>query len=239
MGDKDIIKYQRKVLEALSGRINDFYLAGGTALSLFYFRHRLSVDLDFFTRDFSMSRIKEVVEYIESGLKVRAELVSQVSGKGKAHIAIYNVFLNGGMPLKVDFVEDFINLIKKPESVGGINVMSLEDIYIRKIFAAAGMAKRADAAGKAEFMGGRAEAKDFFDLYYLSHTFMPLSGFAKKYCDATSREAVVHWFRTYDRMDMMNGILELKSDKKADYKAMERHFAKEINAVLEDEIGKI
>lgn len=239
MADKDIIQYQRKVLEALSGRINDFYLAGGTALSLFYFRHRLSVDLDFFTGSFSGSRIKEVMEYIETGLKAKVKLAGQISGKGKARVAVYNVFLNEKVPLKVDFVEDFISLIKKPESVGGINIMSLEDIYIRKIFAIAGITKIADTAGKTKFIGGRSEAKDFFDLYYLSHTFMPLSGFVKKYCDATSKESMIHWFRTYDRMDMMNGILELKSDKKVDYKTMERHFAKETNAMLEDEIGGI
>lgn len=239
MANKDIIKYQRKVLKVLAGRINDFYLAGGTALSLFYFHHRLSVDLDFFTRSFSSHRIKTIAQYIEDELKVRVELIGQVSGKGKAGMAVYNVFLDEKAPLRVDFVEDFTDLIKKPENVSGINILSLEDIYIRKIFAIAGMIKSADATGKAKFIGGRSDAKDFFDLYYLSHTFMQLSGFTTKCCDATSREAIIHWFRTYDRMDMINGILELKSDKKIDYKAMERHFAKEIDIILEGEIGGV
>jgi len=239
MTDKEVIKYQRKVLVALSGRIDGFYLAGGTALSLFYFRHRLSMDLDFFTRRFSDFKIKEIIKRIKSELKARVALVGQVSETGRARMAVYNVFFNGKASIKVDFVEDFIDIIKKPASVSGINILSLEDIYIRKIFAIVGIAKKADAAGRVKFAGGRKDPKDFFDLYYLSHTFMPLSKFAKRYCDGTVREAIIHWFRTYDRMDIMGGILELKSDKKIDYKAMERHFAGEIDSMLEDEVGGI
>ena len=50
--NKRIVSCQKTVLKALSGRMDNFYLAGGTALSLFYFQHRLSVDLDFFTQNF-------------------------------------------------------------------------------------------------------------------------------------------------------------------------------------------
>ena len=38
MRKKDIRKYQGIALKALAGKIDDFYLAGGTALSLFYFQ---------------------------------------------------------------------------------------------------------------------------------------------------------------------------------------------------------
>ena len=67
--DKRIVSYQRKVLNALSGKIGSFYLAGGTALSLFYFQHRLSVDLDFFTREFVNLDVLRIVKYLKNVLK--------------------------------------------------------------------------------------------------------------------------------------------------------------------------
>lgn len=48
-----LLEYQNKVLKLFTGKMEDFYLAGGTALSRFYFNHRISYDLDFFTRSFS------------------------------------------------------------------------------------------------------------------------------------------------------------------------------------------
>ncbi len=42
-------------------KLNDFYLAGGTALSLYY-GHRISIDLDFFTHtNFSYFSFKQCV----------------------------------------------------------------------------------------------------------------------------------------------------------------------------------
>lgn len=40
---------QRELLLALSPLLPDFFLTGGTALSVFYLHHRVSEDLDFFT----------------------------------------------------------------------------------------------------------------------------------------------------------------------------------------------
>ena len=70
MKKEKIRYYQEAALKSLSGRIDEFYLSGGTALSLFYFQHRLSSDLDFFTKDFSVRRIKEIVSYMSSDLAI-------------------------------------------------------------------------------------------------------------------------------------------------------------------------
>jgi len=48
-----LLKYQDNILRFLAGKVKNFYLAGGTALSRVYFRHRISYDLDFFTKKFS------------------------------------------------------------------------------------------------------------------------------------------------------------------------------------------
>lgn len=232
-----IIKRQQEVLKALAGRIDDFYLAGGTALSLFYFQHRLSVDLDFFTRRFDYQKVVEVVKYMEAALKKEIEIVGQSLGKKTTQMAVYNIRFTARDTLKIDFVEDAINLLKKTKVVDGIRILSLEDIYLRKLYALAGMAKVADEAGRGKFVGGRVEAKDFYDVYCLSHTFMPLSKFLSLYCNRALMEAVIRWYQTFDRMSMMDSVLDLAATRTVDYKAQEKHFRQEIDKVIDTEIG--
>ena len=231
-----IITYQKEVLRALSGRVNEFYLAGGTALSLFYFRHRLSVDLDFFSQNFSYPDIERIAVYLESALKKKVELKGQNLGGKIAKMAVYSVHFTAKDSLKIDFVEDTVKLLAKTKTVDGINILSLEDIYMRKLYALAGMVKTLDDAGREDFIGGRADAKDLYDVYFLSHTFMPLSKFTAKYCNQIMREAVIKWFRTYDRMTMTDGLLGLKTNRAVDYKAIERHFKKETDRILDHEL---
>ena len=234
---KKIVKYQEQVLKALSGKVDDFYLAGGTALSLFYFRHRLSVDLDFFTRDFAYSGIKRIAGYLEDRLKKKVSLIGQTLEKKTAKMVVYNVHFTATDALKIDFVEDTVELLKQTKVMDGTRVLSLEDIYLRKLYALVGMVKVTDETGKDKFTGGRADAKDFYYTYFLSHTFMPLSRFVVKYCDRTVMEAIIRWFRTFDRMAMMDGVLALDTDKAADCRVIEKHFKKEVDKILEYELG--
>jgi len=234
-----ILNYQNTVLKALSNKIDDFYLAGGTALSLFYFQHRLSVDLDFFSPTFSINRVNEIIQYLEDSLKKNIQLVGQNLKKDKAKIKIYNIYFTKKDILKIDFVEDVFKLIKKPKIIEGIKILSLEDIYIRKLYAVTGVLLIHDMIGKKKLIGGRVDAKDFFDIYYLSHTFNPLSKFINKYGNATMKEGLINWFRTYSRMQMIDGILNLHTDKKINYKIMERHFKKQIDEIIEGQIGTI
>lgn len=236
---KRIAGYQQKVLKALSDKVSNFYLAGGTALSLFYFQHRISVDLDFFTHDFDFSDIKRIAGYLESALKKKVDLIGQNLGDTHAKMMVYNIHFTAVDALKVDFVEDTAVLLKKTRVVDGIQVLSLEDIYLRKLYALAGMIRSVDEAGRDKFVGGRADAKDLYDVYFLSHTFIPLSRFTIKYCNRTIMEAIIKWYRTYDRMAMIDGILTLDTDGIIDYKVMERHFKKEVDGILDYEIDGI
>lgn len=235
-----IAQYQQAVLKVLSGQISEFYLAGGTALSLFYFQHRLSVDLDFFTPKLSYKRVKEIIAYLQKYLKCKEiKLAAQNLERDKTKMLIYNIHFTADDTLKVDFVEDIFDLIKETKIVEGVKILSLEDIYIRKVFAIAGVVKTIDDVGQTQFIGGRTAAKDFYDLYFLSHVFMPLSQFVKKYCDAAAMEALIRWFKTYDRMTMASGILEIDTEKNIDAKSMEKHFAKEISKIIEQQIGEV
>jgi len=239
MKGKTIRKYQDKVLEKLAGRIDEFYLAGGTALSLFYFQHRLSVDLDFFTRNFISMRVEEEVRYLEKALSKKIELIGQnLTGKA-AKILIYNVHFSPKGILKLDFVEDVIEPLKPTKTVEGIRILSLEDIFLRKLYAVCGSISDIDALGRKEVLGGRISAKDFYDLYFLSHTFMSLSKFIEEYGNLVMMEGLIRWFRKYDRMTMMDGVLMLDVNGKVDYKKMEVHFKKEIDKVIENQLGEI
>lgn len=220
----------------LSGKISDFYLAGGTALSLYYLHHRQSQDLDFFTAQFSKKGIADIVRFISEGLKKEIRLIGEQAQDKRAKMAVYSVAINKKDYLKIDFVEDFLELIRKPKLVNGIKVMSLEDIYLRKIYAVTGTFFTEDSIGRTTTKGGRQDAKDFYDLYCLSYIFMRLSKFCFKYCNQLTREALIRWFRTYDRMAIKTGLLELKLRKDIDYKNMEQHFKKETDKILEKEV---
>ena len=65
---------------------------------------------------------------------------------------------------------------------------------------------------------------------------MPLSKFTARYCNQIMREAVIKWFRTYDRMTMTDGLLGLKTNQAVDYKVIEMHFKKETDRILDHEL---
>ncbi len=110
---KNVIRHQQDVLKELAGRIDDFYLAGGTALALFYFQHRLSVDLDFFTRDFNYRRVAEIARYLEGALEKKVDTLAQNLDGKTARMAVYSVHFSAHDALKIDFVEDTVDLLKK------------------------------------------------------------------------------------------------------------------------------
>jgi len=228
-----IIEEINRVLKALSGKVEGYYLTGGTALSLFYFEHRESYDLDFFFKEFSKNRIEDIIKNLSVDIGKKISLIGEETGKGKAKVLVYSYKVKEDT-IKIDFVEDAYRLIKSPRIINGIPVLEKEDIYLRKIFAACGSYATINEIGNKEFKGGRQESKDFFDLYFLSTTFMPLSRFAVKYCDPAQIESIVVWYRTYDRTAIKLGLLDIITDKKVEFQEIERHFRNEINQMIEE-----
>lgn len=149
---------QRAFLERFFGRsfLRDrFALAGGTALSGFYLRHRWSEDLDLFARDRSheLDLVRDVVPAIEQiagelGLRAR---VAGAPTPGLVRIAMDGA---GGEPHPLRRI-DLVVPRRPPEDCrereAGIVVASLRDLAIDKLIAA----------------GSRKEVKDAVDLYYL------------------------------------------------------------------------
>jgi len=232
---KRVIEKRDKVLEILADKLAGFYLAGGTALSLFYFQHRESYDLDFFTKEFSREKIEKIMAHLYNVMGLKMKLEGEEQRKDRAQMLRYSLAIDKSHSLKIDFIEDVYKLIKPFKTVNGVWVLSIEDIYLRKIFAVCGSREMVDSAGRKMFVGGRQEAKDFFDLYFLSNTFMPLSKFAVKYCNQAQMESIIVWYRTYDRMQMKIGLTDIATDKNIDYRDMERHFKSEVEQIVKQE----
>lgn len=239
----DILKLRDRVLKVLNGKLNTFLLGGGTALSVFYLRHRESFDIDFFLKIFSESKIKEIIAIIEDSLKVKTEGGQILTSKESARLFRY--YVPTGIQkeldierdsLKVEFIEDPYPLIESHDiTIDGIPVFSQENIYLRKIYALCGIRAFQDEVGKTIFIGGRQEAKDLFDIYFLSKEFMPLSNFVNDFCPS-EKEKIIVWYNSYNRQEIKLGITELIIKKKVDFYEIEKHFKVEIEKMIEQEL---
>src|SRR3989338_1408752 len=149
---KALLEFQDKVLRALKNRAAPFYLAGGTALAKFYFQHRDSYDLDFFTQEYSTGRIDVLAVIIAKTTGKKMKLIRESQKEGFAKLRIYELVFAPKEALKIDFVEDFVPLISPLKQIGGIDVLSLDDIYLRKIHAIAGTFPEIDRAGQRHFL---------------------------------------------------------------------------------------
>ena len=147
------------LLEKIATRsfLKNFYLAGGTALAL-EFRHRISVDLDFFSQtDFSISEFKEIIPTIG-----KYELTNEEPGT-----------LDGILDeVKLTFLRYPYPLLFPLKEYKNISLADERDI----------------AAMKLSAISSRGSRKDFVDLYVLLEKYhLPelIALFEKKYADVT------------------------------------------------------
>lgn len=124
-----------------------FYWTGGTLLSVYYFQHRLSYDLDFFSeRRFSFGQIDQLAQQIKKEARFRDMTYRKVFDR-------YEFMYTNGETLRIEFV--WYNHDKKTlrprKKLLGIQIDSLEDI----------------AANKLISLMDRSETKDLLDLYYI------------------------------------------------------------------------
>lgn len=194
---------QKKITGFVTKNFKKYYLTGGTALS-FYFNHRFSEDLDFFSQNYKKEDADQIMNFISklSGFKFKLE--AEQDNPKLIPMRVYSLGLKRGYVLKIDFVQDFQKNIKRIKN----GMHSLEDIYYRKIFAGIGLVKKQDSAGRI-IQAGRQSVKDFFDLYYLSEHYRPLSEFFFEYFSYDKAEALIAWCRGFNRMDLKAGLLDL------------------------------
>lgn len=134
-------------LLSISSLVKKFYLTGGTALSVFYLHHRLSIDLDFFSdKPFSYEELTIFLNKIKGEFNLQEIPAVKIFDR-------WQFTVEAKEPVKLEFV--YFNHEKKRlkplEKHMDIFVDSLDDI----------------AANKTLAYFDRNEPKDLFDLYYL------------------------------------------------------------------------
>ena len=138
--------FQKKVLNAFTGieESKAFYLTGGTALSAFYLEHRLSEDFDLFTSEEPLISI--VARKFKSALAGSAVHVQEVRNFSTFWEAVAS---EGKESFKIQLAYDSPFMLSALTEIEGLKIHSFEDI----------------AAGKLLALFGRAEERDFVDVY--------------------------------------------------------------------------
>jgi len=154
MHEEVLTKNTKSVLDALnaSGIIKNFYLAGGTALAL-YFGHRFSIDLDWFAEKFNYTL------YFRRQLEKLGKLGIDNESKNT-----FNGALNG---VKLSFFEyPYLPITPKSKYKENVYVAGIPDI----------------AAMKMETIGSRGSYKDFIDIYFLlqNYSLEDILGFVRQ-----------------------------------------------------------
>ena len=110
------------ILKVLQGEIDGYYLTGGSALSLYYFHHRESADLDFFCKpkEFSKEKIQKILDILQKELHVTIDPIDEKNEKGLVKMIVYIIELPGQWKCKLDFVEDYLGLSKPINNFDGI-----------------------------------------------------------------------------------------------------------------------
>jgi len=163
-----VVKAQKKVLQAVVKADLPVYLTAGTALAI-RFGHRRSEDLDFFTQRWSQMLHRKLRKHIERATAFSFRILDERIKPRLAKVAVYECRIVQGGWMKVEIIEDFDPLLQPVEPDG---IASMDDIYLRKIRAAIGWSSKLSSTGQMA-AGGRQDAKDLFDLWYLSTHYAP------------------------------------------------------------------
>ena len=148
MGKSLLTREQKQILEFISKEkiiTSRFYLTGGTALSYFYFKHRFSEDLDFFSETEFDSKIL-LTEISKIGDVVKATKIEQQTLSGQE---IFYFYFGNESKVKIDFAYFPFDPIGEFKKLNSLRITSIDDICINKIHA----------------VGNRKRSRDYFDLY--------------------------------------------------------------------------
>lgn len=148
--EKQILTFsQQKILKLISKEsyfAENFYLTGGTALSAFYLKHRLSEDLDFFSeKEFDLISINTFFKKITPELNTKDIDYQKTFNR--------NIFMLR-LPketLKIEFTYYPFEQAEKTKLIDGVRIDSLLDIAINKVFS----------------ITQRTSARDFIDAYFI------------------------------------------------------------------------
>lgn len=150
MERKNILTPERvRVMELISKepRLTNFYLSGGTALSAFYFQHRDSEDLDFFSFEpINWLVVQEFMDMVKKDLGVKIMRYEKVFDRN-----LFFLTLPNKTEFKLEFTKYPFKHLGKITKQSGVKVDSLRDIAANKFMA----------------MIERFDPKDFVDMFFL------------------------------------------------------------------------
>lgn len=128
-----------------------FYFTGGTVLSEFYLKHRLSEDIDLFTeeKEVDQTLVDAFLKKISAGLGIVKIEKSQFLG-----LVSYVLVFKDGEKLKVDFNYYPFPRIQKGKKYKNLEIDSIYDIAVNKIHT----------------MFMRTRSRDFVDIYFIMKT---------------------------------------------------------------------
>ena len=129
-----IVKEQKRISDLAVKKFPDYYLTGGTALA-FHFQHRFSEDLDFFSQKYQKNDPDNIMKYIANETGFEYQLDAEQDDIKFVPMKVYFMELKDKQVLKIDFVKDFVSNVNPPKE----GLHSLDDIYLRKLYAAIGM----------------------------------------------------------------------------------------------------
>lgn len=150
MGYNILTPHQSQVVDAIQQHdeiIQWYTFTGGTALSEVYLQHRLSEDLDFFTRSQVMDqKINAFINESKNAIGYESYEKRVYSG-----LYMYTLIFSDGDRLKLDFNEYDFPPVEHGTKLGNLAVDSLYDIAINKL----------------ETILSRSKSRDFVDLYMM------------------------------------------------------------------------
>ena len=219
---------QKRIAKIVTEKFRSYYLTGGTALA-FYFRHRFSEDLDFFTQEYRKDDSDRIMDFVSSQTGFGFKLEHEQSDPKLVPMKIYFLELTKGNVLKMDFVQDFQKNLKEIKN----RMHSVEDIYFRKIIAAVVVQQRESITGQV-IAGGRQAAKDLFDIYYLSCHYKPVSDFFLEFFSVDKAQGLIAWYRGFNQMKLKLELLDLVEG--VDPGEVRRHLDEEILRKLPDRL---
>ena len=194
---------QKKIHLLTTKKFPDYYLTGGTALA-FHFNHRFSEDLDFFSQRYNKTTADNIMKFIAEKTEYPFQLVFEQDNPKLLPIKMYTLSIRNSLTLKVDIVQDPYRNIRRIKK----GTHSIEDIYYRKILITLNpQHAKIDDIGR-EFTTTRQEAKDIFDIYYLSKNYQPLKDFFPRYFSPKLFVRLDSWHRSLDRREMMIDLNE-------------------------------
>lgn len=142
---------------AKSGLRESFFLTGGTALSAFFLKHRLSEDLDFFTEEpEQVQQVLPVLQEISKHLGLSIEVRRQFRTFLEVHIHGHD-----GRTIKCDFAQDSPYRLQPKILQADYNIFTDNALDI--------------SCNKLSALYDRAEIKDFVDIFFINKELFPFS----------------------------------------------------------------